>query len=75
MNLILNIDHPPGIFPSSEAYTVIAGYFGVRANQREWHPLIESGVGEVEGGDLVLFQLLPYLNKHRFDLLPYIIQV
>ena len=75
VNLILNIDHSPGVFPSSEACTISAEYFGVRANQCEWHSLIESWVGEVEGGDLVLFQLLPYLNKHRFDLLPYIIQV
>ena len=70
MDLILNIDHPPGIFSSSEASTIRAGYLGVRANQWEWYSLIESGVGEVEGVDLVLFQLMPYLNKQHFDLLP-----
>ena len=70
INLILNIDHPPGISSSSEAATIIAEYFGVRANQWEGHSLIESGVGEVEGVDLVLFQLMPYLNKQRFDLPP-----
>ena len=61
MFLILNIDHPPGVFSSSEGCTATAQYVGVRANQWEWHSLIESWVREAEGVDFVLFQLVPYL--------------
>ena len=33
MFFILNIDHPPGVFSSSEGCAAIAQYVGVRSNQ------------------------------------------
>ena len=63
MFFILNIDHPPGVFSASEACSPSAQYNGVRSNQREWHSLIESRLGEVEGVDFILPQLKPYLKQ------------
>ena len=61
--LVLDVDCPPGILPASHLQPLLVLHHHVTANHGEGNDLISGLViREVEHFDLILSQLVPYLD-------------